>query len=182
MVLSKLRMLGAPGESDSSDAPRASDGAPLTFPDLLDDNRRAWGDKIAFQQKVRREWHRISHADVYAALATSSPPALWRSDLQQGDRVVLIGENSIDWVVGYYAIVVAGGVAAPIYYDLKPAEVGEMVERADAEARVRRREERSARFEASVAARPRGHHLRRGRRRPATACRAASSAARSPRS
>ena len=32
----------------------------------------------------------------------------------------------------YYAIVVAGGTAVPIYYDLKPSEVGEMIERADA--------------------------------------------------
>ena len=148
MVLSKLRMVGAPGESDSSDAPRASDGAPLTFPDLLDDNRRAWGDKVAFQQKVRREWHRISHADVYAR-SYELAAGLVALGLQQGDRVVLIGENSIDWVVGYYAIVVAGGVAAPIYYDLKPAEVGEMVERADPKlALVGARE--LGRFESSV--------------------------------
>ncbi len=130
MVLSKLRMVGAPTESDGSDAPRASDGAPLTFPDLLDDNRRAWGDKVAFQQKVRREWQRISHADIYAR-SYELAAGLVALGLQHGDRVVLIGENSLDWVVGYYAIVVAGGVAAPIYYDLKPSEVGEMVERAD---------------------------------------------------
>ena len=130
MVLSKLKMLGAPTESDTPGTLRSADGSPLTFPDLLEDNRRVWGDKIAFQQKVRREWHRISHADVYKR-SYELAAGLVALGLAQGDRVVLIGENSIDWACAYYAIVIAGGVAVPIYYDLKPTEVAEMVARAE---------------------------------------------------
>jgi long-chain acyl-CoA synthetase len=131
MVLSKLRMLGAPADSDASDALRAADGSPLTFPDLLEDNRRTWGAKIAFQQKTRSEWHRISHDDVYKR-SYELAAGLVATGLEQGDRVALIGENSIDWACAYYAIVVAGGVAVPIYYDLKAAEVAEMVQRTEA--------------------------------------------------
>lgn len=130
MVLSKLKMLGAPTESDTPGTLRSADGSPLTFPDLLEDNRRVWGDKIAFQQKVRREWHRISHADVYKR-SYELAAGLVALGLEQGDRVALIGENSIDWACAYYAIVIAGGVAVPIYYDLKPTEVAEMVARAE---------------------------------------------------
>lgn len=130
MVLSKLKMLGAPTESDTPGTLRSADGSPLTFPDLLEDNRHVWGDKIAFQQKVRREWHRISHADVYKR-SYELAAGLVALGLEQGDRVALIGENSIDWACAYYAIVIAGGVAVPIYYDLKPTEVAEMVARAE---------------------------------------------------
>ena len=131
MVLSKIKTLGAPAESDSQDALRAADGAPLTFPGLLEDNRGTWGDKIAIQQKIRREWQRMSYAEVYRR-SYELAAGLAALGLEQGDRVALVGENSIDWVCAYYAIVVAGGVAVPIYYDLKPTEVSEMVERAEA--------------------------------------------------
>lgn len=130
MVLSKLKTLGAPAEPNGQNPLRAEDGSPITFPDLLEDNRRTWGAKIAFQQKVHREWRRISHADLYRR-SYELAAGLVALGLEQGDRVALIGENSIDWVCAYYAIVVAGGTAVPIYYDLKPSEVGEMIERAD---------------------------------------------------
>ena len=68
MVLSKLKTLGAPAEPNGQNPLRAEDGSPITFPDLLEDNRRTWGTKIAFQQKVHREWRRISHADRLPAL------------------------------------------------------------------------------------------------------------------
>jgi long-chain acyl-CoA synthetase len=131
MVLSKLKMLGTPAEPNGQSTLRAPDGSPATFPELLEDTRRTWGTKIAYQQKVHREWRRISHADVYRR-SYELAAGLVALGLEQGDRVALIGENSIDWVCAYYAIVVAGGTAVPIYYDLKPSEVGEMVERADA--------------------------------------------------
>jgi long-chain acyl-CoA synthetase len=124
-------MLGAPTEADDATGLRAADGSPLTFPDLLEDNRRAWGDKVVFQQKIRREWRRISHNEVYTR-SYELAAGLVALGLNQGDRVALIGENSIDWACGYYAIVAAGGIAVPIYYDLKPSEVGDMVERSDA--------------------------------------------------
>jgi len=131
MVLSKLRILGAPVESEAGDPSRAPDGSPLTFPALLEDARRTWGDKVAFQQKQRRDWQRISHIEVQRR-SYELAAGLVALGLRHGDRVALVAENSIDWACAYYAIVVAGGVAVPIYYDLKPAEIAEMVERAEA--------------------------------------------------
>lgn len=40
--------------------------------------------------------------------------------LQKGDRVALLLENSIDYVIGYYGILKAGCVAAPLNPGLKP--------------------------------------------------------------
>lgn len=130
MVLGKFRILGAP--IDEEERPRREDDArPLTFPELLDDNRRRYGDKTAFQQKVRGEWQRVSHIDVFKR-SYDLASGLVALGVQPGDRVALIAENSIEWVCSYYAIVVSGAVAVPIYYELKPAEIAGMVQRSEA--------------------------------------------------
>ncbi|HYM15397.1 MAG TPA: AMP-binding protein [Dehalococcoidia bacterium] len=131
MVLGKLRILGAPSDDPPEEAAVAPDGSPLTFPLHLETCRRTWGDKTAFQQKVRGRWERLSHVDVYKR-SYDLAAGLVALGLRPGERVALIAENSIDWACCYYAIVVAGGVAVPIYYDLKPQEIAEMVERAEA--------------------------------------------------
>ena len=131
MVLSRLRILGSPYDSDLDEETHADDGSPMTFPALLERNRREWGDKIAFQQKVRRDWVRYSHHDVYAR-SYDLAAGLVELGLQQGERVALVLENSIEWVCAYYGIVLAGGIAVPLYYELKPSEIAEMCAHTDA--------------------------------------------------
>jgi long-chain acyl-CoA synthetase len=132
MVLGRLRTIGTPADERTEGSGRAPDGAALTFPILLDDCRRTWGDKVAFQQKSRGRWQRMTHVDIYKR-AYELAAGLVSLGLRPGQRVALIAENSIDWVCSYYAIVVSGGVAVPLYYDLKPEEIAEMIERAGAE-------------------------------------------------
>lgn len=132
MVLSRLRTIGTPSDERTDGSGRGPDGAPLTFPVLLDDCRRTWGDRIAFQQKSHGRWQRVSHIELYKR-SYDLAAGLVALGLRPGQRVALIAENSIDWACSYYAIVVSGGVAVPIYYDLKPAEIAAMIERAGAE-------------------------------------------------
>ncbi|MHB8375513.1 MAG: AMP-dependent synthetase/ligase [Dehalococcoidia bacterium] len=132
MVLSRLRILG-PGYDLDDGETHGDDGSPVTFPALLERTRRDWGDKVAFQQKLGREWVRYSHHDVYARSYELSA-GLVDLGLRHGDRVALALENSIEWVCAYYAIVLAGGVAVPLYYELKTSEIAEMV--AHTEARI----------------------------------------------
>jgi long-chain acyl-CoA synthetase len=130
MVLSRLRILGSPYDPDVDEETHAEDGSPMTFPALLERSRREWGDKIAFQQKVRSKWTRYSHHDVYARSYELSA-GLIDLGLRQGDRVALVLENSIEWICAYYAIVLAGGIAVPLYYELKPSEIAEMASHTD---------------------------------------------------
>ncbi|MDP9237768.1 MAG: AMP-binding protein [Chloroflexota bacterium] len=133
MVLGKLQILGVPIDEDEfADAGRASDGAPLTFPQMLEDNRRTWGDKIQLQEKVGPQWRRLSYGDVYRRSCDLSA-GLVALGLHAGDRVALSAENSIDWACSYYAIVLAGGIAVPLYYDLSGEEIAEMIERCEAD-------------------------------------------------
>ncbi len=132
MVLGRLRTIGTPADAPAGGSGRGPDGAPLTFPVLLDDCRRTWGDKIAFQQKSHGRWERVSYIDLYKR-SYDLAAGLVALGLRPGQRVALIAENSIEWACCYYAIVISGGIAVPIYYDLKPEEVAEMVERSGAE-------------------------------------------------
>lgn len=131
MVLGKLRPLGTTEGERVQAERRAEDGAPLTFPQLLDDNRRIWRDAVQIQQKVRREWQRLTYAEVYDR-SYQLAAGLVAAGLAHGDRVALIAENSIDWACAYYAIVVAGGTAVPIYYDLSEDEIAGMVAHSEA--------------------------------------------------
>lgn len=103
---------------------------PATFPELVDHLRRTWNDKVLFQEKHRREWQRATGADIYRD-AHNLAAGLVAHGLQPGERVVIVLENGYDWVRAYYAVVLAGAVAVPIYYDLKPNEIAAMARHAD---------------------------------------------------
>ncbi len=114
-------------ESTTAQVPSAApirdeDGAPLTFPVFLSDVVKLWGDKVAYQQKIRGNWQRATYRevldrsrDVAAGLATAG--------VRKGDRVAVIAENSVEWVCAYNGIVLLGAIAVPVYYDLQPLEV-----------------------------------------------------------
>ena len=52
--------------------------------------------------------------------------------LQKGDKAVLWGVNGIEWVVAFYGIIQAGGVAALMNYGLKASDVSTLSKMVDA--------------------------------------------------
>jgi len=135
MVLGKILNLGGEQEVEDERPSIIGPDEPRTFAEMLEHNRRRYGNRIAFQQKVRRDWQRYSHEDVYQR--SYDLAAGFRAiGVQPGDRVAIILENGYDWVCVYYGIVLAGAIAVPIYYDLRPVEIGEMVAHADPVAAV----------------------------------------------
>ncbi|HET6614674.1 MAG TPA: AMP-binding protein [Dehalococcoidia bacterium] len=125
MVLGRIRIAG------TDDEPRSAftEDDPLTFQELLELQRRRHGQKTLFQVKTRREWRRYSHAETFAQAHTVAA-ALNDLGLRRGDRAALILENSPEWAFAYYGIVLNGGIAVPIYYDLKPVEIEAMARHA----------------------------------------------------
>lgn len=119
------------GGAGSAPDQRGPGGAPLTFAHLLDDVVAMYGDKIAYQQKVRRDWQRASFVHIRNQ-SYGMAAGLVSLDVKPGDRVALIAENSIEWVCAYYSIVLAGAIAVPIYYDLRPVEVEDALQRSGA--------------------------------------------------
>lgn len=49
------------------------------------------------------------------------------SGMKQGDRVVILLENSVEYIIAYYATLKSGGVAVPLSTDLKPAGLNPLI-------------------------------------------------------
>ena len=117
--------------SDPGEALLLTSATPLTIPELLADARARFGTKVGYQQKIGGRWETLNFDQLYRR-AHDFGAGLIAMGLQKGDRVAIIAENSLDWVVGYLGISVAGGTAVPLYTELKQSEVEEMVTRAGA--------------------------------------------------
>ena len=82
---------------------------------LLENSATRFPDKVALiHEKTRATYQQINaDADRLASFLLSR-------SVQKGDRVVILLENSYEYVIAYYGILKAGAVAVPLSTDLKP--------------------------------------------------------------
>ena len=82
---------------------------------FLENSAARFPDKVALiHEKTRATYGQVNaEADRLAAFLTGS-------GVKKGDRVVILLENSLEYVVAYYGILKAGAVAVPLSTDLKP--------------------------------------------------------------
>jgi long-chain acyl-CoA synthetase len=107
-------------------------GAPLlTIPEMLADSAARFGSRVAYQQKVGGAWQRLTFEQGWRR-ANEFAAGLVALGLRPGDRLVIICENSIEWMVGYFGVSLGGGVGVPLYTELKRSEIDEMVRRSGA--------------------------------------------------
>ena len=91
MVLGKLRVTGTTDdEPESVFAPED----PLTFPELLEVQRRRFGQKVLLQTKTRREWRRYTHAETFV------PGPLPTTDTRTRKKVGLFVHEVLSFVYG----------------------------------------------------------------------------------
>ena len=64
----------------------------------------------------------LTHAQLKAA-ADAGTLKLIRAGVKKGDRVVLWGFNGIEWIIAYFSIIQAGGIAVLMNYGLKAQDV-----------------------------------------------------------
>ncbi len=104
---------------------------PLTIPELVADAAARFGDRIAYQQKSAGRWEQLSFEQAWRQ-AREFAAGLIGLGLRKGDRVAIVCENGLAWAIGYLGTSLAGGVAVPLYTELKPPEVESLVRRAGA--------------------------------------------------
>ena len=82
---------------------------------FLENSAARFPDKVAvIHYDSRATYGQINtHADRLASF-------LNRQGIQKGDRVILLLENSMEYIVAYYGILKAGAVVVPLSTDLKP--------------------------------------------------------------
>lgn len=104
---------------------------PLTIPEMIADAAARFGRRVAYQHKLEGRWQRLTFEETWRQ-AREFAAGLIALGLQKGDRVALISENGLPWIIAYLGISTAGGIGVPLYYELKSAEVEELVKRAGA--------------------------------------------------
>ncbi|MCK4379254.1 MAG: acyl--CoA ligase, partial [Deltaproteobacteria bacterium] len=105
-------------EGVETDMFRTADGQenkPGSVPYFLESSARSFPDKIA----LVHEDVRASYAQINAA-ANHLAHWLISRGITPGDRVAILLENSLEYVVSYYGILKTGAVAVPLSTDLKP--------------------------------------------------------------
>jgi long-chain acyl-CoA synthetase len=101
----------------------------MTIPAMLEETVRRRERKLGFQIKIGREYKGLTYGELYQQ-ARAFASGLIALGLKPGDRVGIICENSLEWIVSYLGQCLAGGVGVPIYYDLKAPEIEEALRRA----------------------------------------------------
>lgn len=93
-----------------------------TIRDILFKGAQRYGEQIAVKTKVSGVYQPYTFEEIRLRsenLATS----LFDLGLTKGDRVAILGENRVEWVISYFGITTAGLVAVPIDRDLKEREI-----------------------------------------------------------
>jgi long-chain acyl-CoA synthetase len=102
----------------------------MTIPATLDESARRFEQKTAFQMKVGSKFEGLTFGELRQQ-ARGFASGLIAVGLNRGERVGIVCENRLEWIVAYLGISCAGGVAVPVYYDLKPPEIDECLRRAE---------------------------------------------------
>ncbi|MCH7579078.1 MAG: AMP-binding protein [Chloroflexi bacterium] len=104
---------------------------PLTIPGMLADARARFAGKVTYRQKIQGKWEELSSESAYQQ-AQDFAAGLVALGHEKGDRVAIICENGLPWVVGAFGNAIAGGVWVPLYIELGTKEVEELVKRSGA--------------------------------------------------
>lgn len=101
--------------------------------ELLDFCAENGKDNIAFSYKITRKEKMGKsfsqlHSDVFAISSALGHMGL------SGERIAIIGENSIEWIEAFLAICVGGSVAVPLDKELSADELAKLLKRSNCKA------------------------------------------------
>ncbi len=102
--------------------------------DLINSSTKQYGDKTAYLAKKEKggSYFEISYnklkADIDALGTTLIDMGL------EGEKIAIIGTNSYQWVLAYFATVNGVGIAVPLDKELKKEEIENLIKRASCKA------------------------------------------------
>ena len=97
------------------------------------------GRAVALTQRSGYRTVRRSYVDV-AGLAAQCARAFERQGIQPGERVLLWGRNSAEWVAGFFACILRGAVAVPMDQGASPEFAERVAQQVDAKLLLTDRE------------------------------------------
>ena len=85
-----------------------------TIQQMLEENSALYGDKIAYSvRKKDLSLISLAFSEVFA-LFTGLAARLRSLGLRKGEHVAIVGENSPQWAISYFAAIWAGAIAVPL--------------------------------------------------------------------
>lgn len=113
---------------------------PLTNPPVLNnfkdliDFRTKSDNKIAYKYRLKKEVIEIT-AEQFKAHIEALGTYLYSMGLKDS-KIALIGENSYEWIVSYFAIVNGGNVVVPLDKELPASDLKELMDRSNTAALI----------------------------------------------
>jgi long-chain acyl-CoA synthetase len=102
----------------------------MTIAAALERAGARFGSRTAYVAGSRGQRRAVTWGEVHT-LARDFASGLVTLGLQPGDRVALCAENSVEWIVSCHAVMLAGAVLVPVYYELKPQEIADQLRRTE---------------------------------------------------
>ena len=102
-----------------------------TLPNLLLENARRSGEKVALRKKEFGIWQTLSWNEFLERVRNFSL-GLVHLGLEPGDKVAIVGDNRPEWIIAELATQAAGGISIGIYQDSVASEVQYLVDASDA--------------------------------------------------
>src|SRR6266550_8812669 len=106
---------------------------PTTLTEVYQRVARAHPKTNTLNYKRNDEWHSISAAEMLSQ-ARRIALGLYSLGVRQGDRVALLSESRVEWVLADQGCIFAGAVGVPIYPTLTPSQAAYILK--DSGARV----------------------------------------------
>ncbi len=104
---------------------------PLTIPGMLANARARFAGKVIYRQKIQGKWEELSIDSAYQK-AQDFAAGLVALGHEKGDRIAIICDNGLPWVVSMFGTAIASGVWVPLYVELGGKEVEDLVKRSGA--------------------------------------------------
>lgn len=106
-----------------------------TISELFINARKSYNDKIAFKYKLDNQWKELTHKNLFyrsAKLAYS----LYEIGLRKDDRVLLISENRIEWILFDAVFSHLGITSVPVFPTTSPSQLEYMINHSNCQAVV----------------------------------------------
>ncbi len=98
-----------------------------TLPKLLLDKAKRWPDRVALREKALGIWRDVTWSS-YADRVRHLSLGLRALGLERGDKVVIAGDNRVEWIVAELAAQSAGAIAMGVYQDSVAEELRALVD------------------------------------------------------
>lgn len=93
---------------------------------ILRDQAKKYGSRLAVEKRLDGVWKGISWQEYYDG-ARHVGLGLYSLGIRKGDRVSLLSQNRIEWILSDLGIIGIGAVTIPIYVTLPAHEVGYII-------------------------------------------------------